>query len=46
MGRRIIAHGVKDFESEVDSLAACLPAPERRRLSVLATRLVREYADR
>jgi DNA-binding MarR family transcriptional regulator len=45
-GRRIVTDGVKEFESEMTSLTACVRAQDRQRLSILATRLVRECAGR
>jgi MarR family transcriptional regulator, lower aerobic nicotinate degradation pathway regulator len=43
-GRRLVTEVAGAFQADVASLTRCLSAADRRKLSTLATRIVREYA--
>ena len=41
-GRRVVNEVAEAFESDITAATACLPSPDKKRLSILATRLVHE----
>jgi DNA-binding MarR family transcriptional regulator len=42
-GRRVVNAVAQAFESDIDSVTACLSAADKRRLSVLATKVIGQY---
>jgi MarR family transcriptional regulator, lower aerobic nicotinate degradation pathway regulator len=42
-GRRVVNDVVEAFQLEINSATTCLSSPDKKRLSVLATRLVTEF---